>query len=70
MILEITRTYDVVNVAILKHKITGKYSYVNLTKGHICPCIFETPQDALDDLDSYEEIISWKVVQELTIKGI
>ena len=27
------------------------YRFVNITRNHICPCIFKTEKDALDDLD-------------------
>ena len=54
-----------VEVLLLPHKGTNKYSFVNLTKGHICPCVFNSVEDAIQDmedrkimglLDSYEEI--------------
>ncbi len=50
-------------VTILPHKETGKYSYVNMTKGHICPCQFESVEEALDDLKNYEEIEMWEEIQ-------
>jgi hypothetical protein len=40
-------------VLILRHKEEGKFSYVNLTKGHICPCKFDSIEEALKDLDNY-----------------
>lgn len=46
----ITRTDDVVEVLLLPHKDGKGFSYVNLTKGHICPCIFETEEDAINDM--------------------
>lgn len=39
-------------VIILKHKIEGTYSFVNLTKGHICPCRFDSEDDAVAELMS------------------
>lgn len=39
-------------VVILKHKIEGTYSFVNLTKGHICPCRFDSEDDAVAELMS------------------
>lgn len=70
ILLEITRTYDTINVAIFKHKNSNTYSYVNLTKGHICPCIFPSIQDTLEDLKKYPEIISYnKVVDNFTISN-
>ena len=35
-----------------RHKETGKYSFVNITKGHICPCMFDTYEEALQDLEN------------------
>ena len=45
------------DVAILKDKSSGKYRYVNLTKGHICKCSFNTREEALLDLLNYPDII-------------
>lgn len=53
------------DVLLLPHKGNNKYSFVNLTKQHICPCVFDSIEDAIEDmearkraglLDSYEEI--------------
>lgn len=53
------------DVLLLSHKGSNKYSFVNLTKGHICSCVFDSIEDAIEDmearkkaglLDSYEEI--------------
>ena len=41
---------DDVEVILLPHKDNSGYSYVNLTKGHICPCKFDTEQAAIDDM--------------------
>ena len=50
-------------VTILPHKDTGKYSYVNITKGHICPCQFDSAEDALKDLENYDNIEIWEEIQ-------
>lgn len=39
-----------VDVLLLKHKETDEYSFVNLTKGHICPCRFRSMEEAILDL--------------------
>lgn len=49
-------------VSVMPHKGTSQYSYVNLTKGHICPCRFNSIEEALADLDNYEEIEMWEEV--------
>ena len=43
---------DLCEVYILPYKETGKYSFVNITKGHICPCVFDTYEEALQDLEN------------------
>lgn len=44
---------------ILKYKNEDKYSWCNLTKGHICTCKFDTYEDAINDI--YKYIQSGKV---------
>jgi len=61
--LEITRTDGIVEVMILRNKNDNTYSYINLTKGHICPCRFNTIDEALDDLKTYPKVISWQQTQ-------
>ena len=51
LIYQVIRPKDTVDEALIKHKIDGKLSYVNLTKGHICPCKFDSVKDALADMD-------------------
>lgn len=55
-IYKITRITDIVYVTILKNKIDNTYSFVNLSKEHICPCKFKSENDALKDLrQQFEE---------------
>lgn len=55
-IYKITRITDIVYVTILKNKIDNIYSFVNLSKEHICPCKFKSGNDALKDLrQQFEE---------------
>ena len=42
-----TRCY----VSIFKNKEDGTYSFINLTKGHICKCKFDSIEAALADID-------------------
>lgn len=53
-------------VLLLPHKNGIGYSYVNLTKGHICPCIFPSVDRALKDLLNYKNI---KEYEYSIIKG-
>lgn len=50
-IYKVYRADGIFEVAIMKHKENNKYSLVNLTKGHICTCKFDTIDDAIRDLD-------------------
>ena len=59
MKLIINRTDGRVEVLILKHKETGFFSFINLTKGHICPCQFNSLQEALNDLNAQPNVIDW-----------
>lgn len=47
----VKRPYDEVIVTIMKNKSDGTYSFINLTKEHICPCRFLSIEDALLDMD-------------------
>lgn len=38
-------------VTIMKNKSDGTYSFVNLTKMHICQCKFESVSEAIADMD-------------------
>ena len=55
----VNRTNDTVDVLLIKHKDNDKYSFVNLTKGHICPCLFDSIEDALKDMDNDDRVISY-----------
>lgn len=38
-------------VSIMRNKSDNTYSFVNLTKNHICPCRFDSVEDAVKDMD-------------------
>ena len=46
-------SHDEVIVSIFRNKNDNTYSFINLTKGHICPCRFLTINEALMDLEKY-----------------
>ena len=48
----VKRQHDKVIVTIMKNKSDGTYSFINLTKEHICPCKFN---DALKDMDRLKD---------------
>ena len=47
---------------LMQHKISKEWSFVNLTKQHICPCKFKTYDEAIEDLENHVKdgkIVSW-----------
>ena len=50
----VTRPHDTVLVFLMKHK-EDLYSYVNISRGHICPCEFTSINDAVTDMDRLKE---------------
>ncbi len=59
--------------AIMQHKLTKKYSFVNITKGHICSCEFNTQEEALKDLrNKYfnKEIATYILYEDVPIAEI
>ncbi|GAA0092981.1 hypothetical protein UT300009_30110 [Paraclostridium bifermentans] len=66
----VRRPHGTVLVSIMKHKDSGKCSFVNLSKGHICPCKFDNIADAIADMDKLKEEgkIEWyKEISTVTI---
>lgn len=47
----VVRPEDTVIVTILQNKIDKTYSFVNLTKNHVCTCKFNTILEAFEDLE-------------------
>lgn len=41
-----------VEVAIMFDRNTEKYCFVNLTKGHVCKCRFNSYEEAIQDLEN------------------
>lgn len=51
----VTRPKDTVLVFLMKNKLENTYSYVNVTKEHICPCKFPTVEAAIQDMEKQKE---------------
>ncbi len=47
-------------VSIMRNKSDNTYSFVNLTKNHICPCRFNSIEGAVKDMD--EKILNGEIV--------
>ena len=52
MIFKVIRPKDTVYVGLYRRKDTNEYSFVNLTKGHICPCKFSSMEEAIADMEN------------------
>lgn len=55
----VQRTNGNVIVSIMRNKSDNTYSFVNLTKGHICPCRFDSVENAVKDMD--EKILNGEI---------
>ena len=42
---------ETIEVLLLPYKNTNKYSFVNITKGHICSCVFNSIDEAIEDIE-------------------
>jgi hypothetical protein len=54
------------DVLLLRHKGTDKYSFVNLTKGHICKCLFDSVDEAMKDIEDRKVkglLIDYEIVE-------
>lgn len=68
-IYKVIRPKDVIYVSVLRNKNDGTYSFINLTKGHICPCRFLSVEEALLDLEEQKQkgkVISYKMYSIIT----
>lgn len=57
----VTRPDGEVKVVLLPHKDGSGWSFVNLTKGHICPCKFNSEEDGMKDLNVQPNVESYRV---------
>lgn len=64
--IKVTRNDGVFDILLLKHKTYNGYSFVNLTKSHICPCVFKSEEEAMADLEKYKQ--SGKIINYKTLK--
>lgn len=60
----VSRTDGEVMVTLLPHKDGSGWSFVNLTKGHICPCKFDSKKEGIKDLDSKPNVISYQIIEQ------
>lgn len=64
----VSRKHDNVFVTILKNKSDNTYSFVNITKEHICSCRFKSVAEALNDMD--KQICEKKILKYYELKEI
>lgn len=67
----VKRPKDTVEVLILPNKDGSGYQYINLTKGHICPCKFKTETDALRDMDkkvSEDKVLYYEEIKDSEVE--
>lgn len=59
---------ETLDVVLVNYKNTNKYSYVNLTKGHICSCVFDSIEQAIADIEQRKKdnlLIDYKIITEV-----
>lgn len=56
MLFQIIRPNDKIEVLLSKNKLEETWSFVNLTKNHICPCKFSSIEEAIEDLERYKKM--------------
>lgn len=64
----VERPKDNVLVTIMKNKNDNTYSYINLSKEHICPCRFNSIEDALSDMNN--KIKSGEILRYREIRSV
>ena len=47
----VSKPNETIEVLLLPYKNTNKYSFVNITKGHICSCVFNSINEAIEDME-------------------
>lgn len=55
----IVRADGVFEVLLMQNKEDKTYSFINITKEHICPCRFKTIEDAIADLNSNKKVLKY-----------
>jgi hypothetical protein len=69
-ILKIKRQTDTVICLLLQNKEDKTWTYINLTKQHICPCKFKTYEDAIQDLNTRKnKVLEYEFLNNLIIKN-
>lgn len=70
-LIAIDKSYGTIIMLLFKHKVSGKWSFINLSKEYICECKFNSYKDAIDDLNKNKEsgkIKSWRFIKSVTIR--
>lgn len=57
----VIRPNDEVIVTIMQNKADDTYSFINITKEHICSCKFNSVEDALEDMN--KQIAEKKIIK-------
>lgn len=68
---KVVRPKGTVYVVVWYDENTGKYSFINLSKNHICKCRFDTIEEAIADLEKYKKlgkVIEYKEVEFLVME--
>lgn len=70
-LLKIVRPLDTVYCLLFQHKTDKTWSFINLTKKHICSCKFKSYEEAIDDLENEikkGKVLYYEYIKEYNIK--
>lgn len=70
-LFKIVRPLDTVYCLLFQHKTDKTWSFINLTKKHICSCKFETYEKAIEDLEGEikkGKVLYYEYVDEYNIR--
>ncbi len=73
VLFKVIRPKDTVYVGLYRRKDTNECSFVNLTKGHICPCKFSSVEEAIADMEKQKKrgsILSYVEIKQMWIKVV
>lgn len=60
------KEHEDLDVLLLRHKGTDNWSFVNLTKGHICKCVFDSIESAMKDIEDRKAkglLVDYEIVE-------
>lgn len=64
----VIRESDNVEVILIRNKCDNTFSFINLTKQHICPCRFDSIEEAINDMERLRS--EGKIINYFELKAV